>query len=48
MEGDLVDDPPSVFHGKRMKNGWKNSDLPWTYDLEPEKMCLPTAQKETP
>jgi hypothetical protein len=48
MEGDLVDDPQSVFHGKRMKNGWKNSGLPWTYDLDPEKMSLPTTQKETP
>ena len=48
MEGDTVDDPESVFHGKRMKNGWKNSGLPWTYDLDAEKMCLPTAQKETP
>ena len=48
MEGDAVDDPESIFHGKRMKNGWKNSGLPWTYDLDPEKMCLPTTQKETP
>ena len=48
MEGDTVDDPQSIFHGKRMKNGWKNSDLPWTYDLDPEKMGLPTTQKETP
>jgi len=48
MEGDLVDDPQSVFHGKRMKNGWKNSGLPWTFDLDPEKMSLPTTQKETP
>jgi len=48
MEGDTVDDLQSVFHGKRMKNGWKNSDLPWTYDLDPEKMGLPTTQKETP
>lgn len=48
MEGDTVDDPESVFYGKRMKNGWKNSGLPWIYDLDPERMCLPTAQKETP
>ena len=41
MEGDVIDDPESVFHGKRMKNGWKNSGLPWTYDLDPEKMMLP-------
>jgi len=29
MEGDMVNDPSNVFHGKRMKNGWKNSGLPW-------------------
>jgi rhodanese-related sulfurtransferase len=36
MEGDKVDDLGSVYHGKRMRNGWKNSGLPWTYDLNPE------------
>ena len=36
MEGDKVDDPESVFYGKRMRNGWKNSGLPWTYDVNPE------------
>lgn len=41
MEGDMVEDPGNVFHGKRMKNGWKNSGLPWTYALDPEKMRLP-------
>ncbi len=41
MEGDLVDDPASVFHGQRMKNGWKNSGLPWTYGVDPERMRLP-------
>ena len=40
MEGDLVDDPASVFHGMRMRNGWKNAGLPWTYDLEPSQMTL--------
>jgi rhodanese-related sulfurtransferase len=39
MEGDKVDDPQSVFHGKRMKNGWKNS-APWAYDLDPEQFIL--------
>jgi len=48
VEGDAVDDPESVFHGKRMKNGWKNSGLPWTYDLDPDKMRLPATPKETP
>ena len=36
MEGDKVNDPESVYHGKRMKNGWKNSGLPWTYDVDPD------------
>jgi rhodanese-related sulfurtransferase len=35
MEGDTVNDPESVHHGKRMKNGWKNS-APWTYEVNPE------------
>ena len=36
MEGDKVDDTASVYHGKRMKNGWKNSGSPWTYDINPD------------
>lgn len=44
MEGDKVDDPESVFNGMPMKNGWKNSGLPWTYKLTPERMVLPKAQ----
>ena len=39
MEGDKVDDPGSVFFGKRMRNGWKNS-APWTYSIDPEKIIL--------
>lgn len=46
MEGDVVDDPGSVFHGKRMQNGWKNSGLPWTYELDPERMRFPAEQQE--
>jgi rhodanese-related sulfurtransferase len=41
MEGDMVTDPDSVFHGLRMKNGWKNSGLPWTYEIVPERVILP-------
>jgi hypothetical protein len=41
MVGDVMDDPGSVFEGKRMKNGWKNSGLPWTCDLDPDRMVLP-------
>ena len=33
MEGDLIKDPESAFYGKRMKNGWKNSGNPWTYEI---------------
>jgi len=43
MEGDTVDDPASVFQGQRLKNGWKNSGLPFTFDLTPERMSLPKA-----
>jgi len=41
MEGDLVEDPGSVFAGQRLKNGWKNSGCPWTYKLTPERMVVP-------
>ena len=34
MEGDLDD-------GKRTKNGWKNAGVPWTYEVDPERMRLP-------
>ena len=40
MEGDTVDDLTSVFHGQRLKNGWKNSGAPWTYKPSPERMVL--------
>jgi len=39
VEGDKVTDPDSVFCGKRMKNGWKNS-APWVYDVDPEKIII--------
>ena len=39
FEGDKVKDPESVFNGKRMRNGWKNS-APWVYDIDPEKIIL--------
>jgi rhodanese-related sulfurtransferase len=41
MEGDLVKDPDNLYVGKRMKNGWKNSGLPWTYDVNPDLVRLP-------
>lgn len=47
FEGDKVKDPESVFFGKRMRNGWKNS-APWIYDIDPEKIILEEyASKQT-
>lgn len=43
MEGDAVEDTDSVFKGQRLRNGWKNSGCPWTYELTPERMLLPKA-----
>ena len=40
FEGDRVDDPGSVYHGKHMRNGWKNEGLPWGYDFHPDLMCV--------
>ena len=34
FEGDKVSDPENSFNGMRMKNGWRNSGLPWTYDTD--------------
>ena len=44
MEGDAVKDPGSVFNGQRLVNGWKNSGLPWTYSVNPDRMVLPVEQ----
>ncbi len=41
MEGDAVKDPNSIFDGQRVVNGWKNSGLPWTYDVDPDRLVLP-------
>jgi len=43
MEGDAVQEPGSLFLGQRLVNGWKNSGLPWTYQLTPDRMLLPKA-----
>ena len=42
MEGDAVKDPDNVFAGQRLKNGWKNSGSPWTYQADPEHMRFAT------
>jgi hypothetical protein len=44
MEGGQVKDPDSVFDGMRMKNGWKNSGLPWTYEIDRDRMALPARE----
>ena len=41
FEGDTVRDPQSPFNGKRVKNGWKNSGIPWTYEIELELVYSP-------
>ena len=43
FEGDRVRDPASPFYGKRLKNGWKNSDIPWTDKLNPELIWIPSS-----
>lgn len=45
VEGDKVTDPESVFVGKRMRNGWKNS-APWVYTIDPEKIILEEADSK--
>ena len=40
FEGDTVNDTESVFIGQRMKNGWKNSGLPFTYKLDPNLLRI--------
>ncbi|MFZ2445359.1 MAG: rhodanese-like domain-containing protein [Syntrophobacteraceae bacterium] len=41
FEGDKVTDQESYSKGKRVKNGWKNANLPWTYDLDPNLVYAP-------
>jgi rhodanese-related sulfurtransferase len=41
MEGDTIEDAQSVFAGQRLRNGWKNSGCPWTYQFTPEHLALP-------
>lgn len=41
FEGDAVSDTDSLYKGQRLKNGWKNSGIPWTYKVERTLMKLP-------
>jgi rhodanese-related sulfurtransferase len=42
FEGDRVKDPDSSVYDKRLKNGWKNAGLPWTDQLNPQLMWIPS------
>jgi len=41
MEGDMIVDEDSPLHGKRLINGWKNSDSPWTYQTDMNNTRFP-------
>ncbi len=41
FEGDKLEDKGSYFDGKRIKNGWKNSLAPWTYNMDTDLMYHP-------
>ena len=47
FEGDKIKDSQSPNKGKRMKDGWKNANLPWTYDLDVNLMYLPKGKPKT-
>jgi rhodanese-related sulfurtransferase len=40
FEGDMVAEEGSAYLGKRMKNGWKNSGVPWTYACDTELLWI--------
>jgi hypothetical protein len=40
FESGKIKDKHSYFKVKRMRNGWKNSSTPWTYELKPENGIL--------
>lgn len=42
FEGDTVNDPESAYNGKRLKNGWVNADVPWTYGIELDLVKTPS------
>jgi rhodanese-related sulfurtransferase len=43
FEGDRIKDPSSSNYGKRLKNGWKKATLPWTDQLKPELIWIPSS-----
>ena len=40
FEGVAVSDKTSPNFGKKMVDGWKNKNLPWTYDMDPAVIVL--------
>jgi len=42
FEGDRIKDPSNSDFGKRVKNGWKNSGIPWTDKLNLELLWIPS------
>ncbi len=44
FEGEKITEEDSYYKGKRLKNGWRNSGLPWTTDLDPKLVYLPTSK----
>jgi len=40
FEGIAVSDKASPNYGKKMVDGWKNKNLPWTYDMDPVMVVL--------
>ena len=44
FQGDRVKDPASPAYGKRLKNGWKNANIPWTDQLDPELIWIPSRE----
>ncbi len=40
FEGLAVSDMASPNFGKKMVDGWKNKNLPWTYDMDPQLVVL--------
>ncbi len=41
FEGDVFNQPGHSDHGRRVVNGWKNANLPWTYNLDPDRIYTP-------
>lgn len=45
FEGDKVKEKGSHYLGKRMKDGWRNAGVPWTYELKEELIYQPVEAK---